>query len=348
MIRSGRSAAASAFPTSGRPVLLAVAGDSAAGKTTLARGIEAVLGPDRVTRICTDDYHRYDRRARAELGITPLHPECNYLDIMEQHLRLLAEGEAILKPRYDHATGTFLPPVHVQPREFVVIEGLLPLHTRAMRDSLDVKVYLDPEEPLRRQWKVDRDCAKRGYTPAQVLEELDRREADTNAYIRPQRGEADIVVRFHRAKRPSPEGHLGARVVLRPTLPHPDLEPVLGTSERSPIRLLLDRDHGKPADVLEIEADCPPDEALHVEREIWSRLQPDTRLQRSRIGRYVHGTGELRSESLALAQLLIVYHLVNALAQSDGAVRVDEVPRVVEAAAEPRTDESLAPATGSR
>ena len=348
MIRASRSAATSAFSASGRPVLLAIAGDSAAGKTTLARGIEAVLGPDRVTRICTDDYHRYDRTARAELGITPLHPECNYLDIMEQHLRLLAEGEAILKPRYDHSTGTFLAPVHVQPREFVLIEGLLPLHTRAMRDSLDVKVFLDPEETLRRQWKVERDCSKRGYEPEQVLEELDRREADTNAYIRPQRGEADIVVRFHRPQRPSPEGHLGARVVLRPTLPHPDLEPVLGTVERSPIRLLLDRDHGKPADVLEIEADCPPDEALHVEREIWSRLQPDGRLQRSRIGRYVHGSGELRSESLALAQLLIVYHLVNALAQSDGSVRVDGVPRVASTAPEVRAGESLAPATGSR
>jgi len=123
---------------------------------------------------------------------------------------------------------------------------------------------------------------------------------------------------------------------------------VLGTAERSPIRLLLDRDHGKPADVLEIEADCPPDEALHVEREIWSRLQPDTRLQRSKIGRYVHGNGELRSESLALAQLLIVYHLVNALAQSNGSVRVDgSSPRVV-ATPERRTEESLAPASGSR
>jgi len=325
MIRANRTAGSAAFPPPERPVLLAIAGDSAAGKTTLARGIEAVLGPDRVTRICTDDYHRYDRAARAQLGITPLHPTCNHVDIMEQHLRLLAEGEPILKPRYDHATGTFLAPTHVEPREFVLIEGLLPLHTRAMRDSLDVKVYLDPEDTLRRLWKVERDCANRGYTPDQVLDEIERREADTNAYIRPQRGAADIVVRFHRPTRPSPEGHLGARVVLRPTLPHPDLEPVLGTGERSPIRLLLDRDHGKPADVLEIEADCPPDEALHVEREIWSRLRPDGRLQRSRIGRYVHGRGELRSESLALAQLLIVYHLVNALAQPDDVVLVDGV-----------------------
>ncbi len=319
MIRGGRGAASSGIGGFGRPVLLAIAGDSAAGKTTLARGIETVLGPERVTRICTDDYHRFDREERARLGITPLSPDCNYMDVIEQHLRLLAEGEPILKPRYDHSTGTFLAPIYVRPREFVLIEGLLPLHTRAMRDSIDVKVFLDPEEDLRRQWKVERDCSKRGYTPEQVLSELDRRAHDTATYVRPQRAHGDIVVRFHRPRRPSPDGHLGARVVLRPTLPHPDLEPVLATRSASPaIRLLLDRDHGKPADVLEIEADCPPEAAIEVERSIWSRLKPDGRLQRNRIGRYIHGESEQRSESLALAQLLIVYHLLTALAAPDG------------------------------
>ena len=117
--------------------------------------------------------------------------------------------------------------------------------------------------------------------------------------------------------------------MLRPTLPHPDLEPVLATrSGAPPIRLLLDRDHGKPADVLEIEADCPPEAAVEVERSIWARLKPDGRLQRSRIGRYIHGEGEQRSESLALAQLLIVYHLLTALTASEG-------PAIVVPEAEP-------------
>ncbi len=57
-----------------RPVLLALAGDSAAGKSTLAEGVEWILGADRVTRICVDDYHRYGRRERSELGLTPLDP----------------------------------------------------------------------------------------------------------------------------------------------------------------------------------------------------------------------------------------------------------------------------------
>lgn len=295
-------------------MILAIAGDSAAGKTTLARGVAEVLGPDRVTRICTDDYHRYDREARARLGITPLHPACNYLDIVEQHLRLLANGEPILKPVYDHRTGTFAPPVYVEPNAFVVVEGLLPLSTKAMRDCIDVKVYLDPEEELRRAWKLRRDCAERGYEPSEVLAELERREPDAAAFIRPQSAHADIVVRFFRHPEDrDPSEPLHARLVLRPTLPHPDLEVLVAAAgPDGPIRLRLDRDRGKPADVLEIAADCPPGTARAVEEAIWRRLSPDGSLRRDRLGWHDGSGGGRRSEALALAQLLIVYHLVMA------------------------------------
>lgn len=67
-----------------RPIILGIVGDGAAGKTTLTRGIAQILGEENVTVIGTDDYHRYDRHQRAELGITALHPDRNYLDIMQQ------------------------------------------------------------------------------------------------------------------------------------------------------------------------------------------------------------------------------------------------------------------------
>ena len=297
-----------------KPVLFGLAGDSAAGKTTLARGIEGVLGEDRVTRFCVDDYHRYDRDARAELGITPLHPQCNYVDIMEQHLQLLAMGMPVLKPVYDHSTGTFGAPVYVEPKEFVIVEGLLPLSTRGMRQCLDVRVFLDPEEELRRRWKVQRDCAKRGYEPDQVLAELTKRESDSAAYIRPQRAHADIVVRFHRQSEPM-DTRLGARLVLRPTLPHPDLESLVSSIRLNgyrPIRLGLDRDLGKAAEILEIDGDCPSEVGREVEEIIWRRMTADDTLRRDRIGMFVEGTTERRSESLALAQLLIVFQLATA------------------------------------
>ena len=113
-----------------RPIMLAVAGDSAAGKTTITQGLMNILGADSVTHVCTDDYHKYDRKERAERGITPLRPECNYIDVLEQHLERLHYGQPILKPVYEHATGTLVRPEYVQPRQFVIVEGLLPLHSR--------------------------------------------------------------------------------------------------------------------------------------------------------------------------------------------------------------------------
>ncbi|MGH9126805.1 MAG: phosphoribulokinase, partial [Acidimicrobiales bacterium] len=110
--------------------MIAIAGDSAAGKTTLTRGLEAAVGAERISSICVDDYHRYDRLERKNLPFTPLNPACNYMDIMEQHLQLLAMGEPILKPVYNHQTGMLDRPVLFEPRDYVVVEGLLPLYTR--------------------------------------------------------------------------------------------------------------------------------------------------------------------------------------------------------------------------
>jgi phosphoribulokinase len=78
-----------------RPIVLGIVGDSAAGKTTITAGLVTLLGPERVTHVCTDDYHKYDRRERAQLNITALHPDCNYLDILELQLERLHYGQPI-------------------------------------------------------------------------------------------------------------------------------------------------------------------------------------------------------------------------------------------------------------
>ncbi len=196
--------------TATRPIMLAIAGDSAAGKTTITKGLVQALGPERITSICVDDYHRYDRAQRKELNLpfTPLHPDCNYVEIMEQHLQLLAMGNPILKPVYNHKTGGLDRPVLVEPREFVIIEGLLPLFSKLSRACFHATVYLDPPEPVRFHWKVKRDTAKRGYQPDEVKKDLAKREIESAAFIRPQRANADIVVRFSpiRGRDPLPAG----------------------------------------------------------------------------------------------------------------------------------------------
>jgi phosphoribulokinase len=290
----------------GRPIILGVVGDSAAGKTTLTRGLVRILGEDRVTHVCTDDYHRYDRKQRAELGITPLHPDCNYVDIMGQDLQHMREGKAILKPVYLHADGTFGPPVYVQPHDYTVVEGLLGYYTKEMQASYDVRVYLSPPEDLRRQWKVARDCSRRGYTTDQVLAELDRREPDSAAFIRPQESAADIVVSFM-AREGGDPAHLDAELILRDGLPHPDLTPYNG---------------GRGITVTERDAEChvqipgdiDPDAAAEIEEDIWEKLHFATHLRSQRLGEFTIGIDLHRSESLALVQLIILYHMVMARA----------------------------------
>ena len=306
----------------GRPIILGIVGDSAAGKTTLTRGIAQVLGPENVTVICTDDYHRYDRQQRAEIGITALHPDCNHLDIMQQHLSLLRTGQPILKPVYSHKTGTFEPPQYIRPTKFVIIEGLLGYSTRVAREAYDVKVYLAPPEPLRAQWKVKRDTQKRGYTPEEVLAELEKREPDSESFIRPQRQWSDIVVSFYSPSDNADDGngHLNVRLVLRPTIPHPNFTSILNLTDGnsdSAIRLGLDRDMSKPVDVLEVDGHATLEQVSKLEHILCSDmpylLNVCDREVNPELGKVAGTTGEtLQSYPLALTQLIITYHMLKA------------------------------------
>ncbi|MGQ0744333.1 MAG: phosphoribulokinase [Acidimicrobiales bacterium] len=293
-----------------RPIMLAIAGDSAAGKTTITRGLVEALGSDRITSICVDDYHRYDRDERKTKTFTPLHPDCNYVDIMEQHLQLLALGHPILKPVYNHKDGTLGRPLLVEPKDFVIIEGLLPLHSKLARACFDTTVYLDPPEPIRYEWKVKRDTTKRGYAPETVMDELARREPESAAFIRPQRARADIVMRFERMEGSAdPEETLSATLMLRPTISHPDLAGILTDEHRPAMHLKLSRDDdGKPVDALHIHAQAPREITCEVEQDIWKQLGVDQPVPES-LGQ-IDATH--RSEPLAIAQLILLYHLFQA------------------------------------
>ncbi len=297
-----------------RPIILGVVGDSAAGKTTLTTGIAEILGPDRCVTVCTDDYHRYSRAERAENGLSALNPDANYIDILEQHIRLLREGKPILKPVYNHDGGRLAPPVYLEPREYIIIEGLLGYCTREMRDAYDVKVYLEPEEKLRTRWKVQRDTVERGYTEQQVLASLKKREHDSTEFVQPQRTFADMVVGFFPPENNAGETgpRLNVRHTLRPTLPHPDLPPVLEAGAKKGFRLELARDvDGMPVDVLDISGDIDDERAKSLEDLLW-KLIPEAAHLRDNVGTFTAGETEMTSHPLALSQLLITYHVVKA------------------------------------
>jgi phosphoribulokinase len=303
--------------TRDRPVIIGIVGDSAAGKTTFAAGLVQILGPDQTLCICTDDYHRYSRRERARLGITPHHPDCNYIDILEQHVDLLRDAQPILKPVYDHDGGMLKPPEYVKPASFIILEGLLGFSTQRLRDAYDVKIYLDPQTPLRLRWKFQRDTGFGGYAVEDVMTAIETLKRDSEAFVVPQRAYADMVICFCPPDEDPEESgpRLDVRHVLRPTLPPLDLAPVLEAGAGKGLALELARDiDGMPVDALDISgpavAGDPALEAL-----MWGRL-PTAGREMPRLGRYHDAASNpAHSRPLALSQLLVAHYLMDAAVQ---------------------------------
>ncbi len=180
---------------SGKVFIVGIAGDSGSGKTTFANAIRRMLGEDIVGTITLDDYHVYDREMRWKLGITPLHPEANNLKLVETHLFMLKRGEKIVKPTYDHRTGTFGPWEEFEPKPVVIVEGLHTLYD-GIRDYIDFKIFVDPARYIKRRWKIRRDVEERGYDRKKVIEEIIQREPDYKRYIDFQKIYADVIIKI--------------------------------------------------------------------------------------------------------------------------------------------------------
>ncbi|HVP96581.1 phosphoribulokinase [Methanoregula sp.] len=183
-----------------RVFVIGVAGDSGSGKTTFTSAIRQIFGPDLVATITLDDYHKFDREERRRLDITPLHPDANNLSRLEVDVARLKEGRAIEKPVYNHTTGTFDPPVPFASKKIIILEGLHPLFTPALRELVDFSVFVDPDREVKYAWKRQRDTGQRGYSPGEVDGEIARREADYTDYVEPQRCLADTIIRIGYSK----------------------------------------------------------------------------------------------------------------------------------------------------
>ena len=179
---------------------IGVAGDSGSGKTTFTNAIRQIFGPDLVSTITLDDYHKYDREERKQRDITPLHPDANNIVQLENDVARLKQGCPIEKPVYNHATGRFDPPVPFTPGKILILEGLHTLFTPRLRELMDFSIFVDPEKEVKYAWKRLRDMERRGYSSTEVTEEIVRREKDYDTYIAPQRCDADAIIRIGHSK----------------------------------------------------------------------------------------------------------------------------------------------------
>jgi phosphoribulokinase len=199
---------------SGRVFIFGVAGDSGSGKTTLSSGIERILGEDIVASFSMDDYHSLDRRQRSVLGITPLNPKANNLELLADHLEALRRGEAVDKPVYDHTNGEIKETVPFQPAPVIIVEGLHPFYTERLRGLTDFKIFVDPSRDVKRLWKVRRDVGDRGYDVSQVMKEILQREPDYKLYVDIQKIYAEIVIKIQESRFNPPLLQVGSRPEL--------------------------------------------------------------------------------------------------------------------------------------
>ncbi|MGA2104175.1 phosphoribulokinase [Methanoregula sp.] len=183
-----------------RVFIIGVIGDSGSGKTTFTNAIRQIFGPDMVATITLDDYHKFDREKRYRLNITPLHPDANNLTQLESDVARLKKGKAIEKPVYNHTTGTFDPPIPFSSKKIIILEGLHTLYSPALRELVDFSVFVDPDQEIKYAWKRQRDISQRGYSSVDVSNEIVRREADYEAYVKPQRCMADAIIRIKYSK----------------------------------------------------------------------------------------------------------------------------------------------------
>ncbi|MDT8395062.1 MAG: hypothetical protein RRA32_01265 [bacterium] len=178
------------------PFMIGVAGDSASGKDSFVELISQALGRERVTSVAGDDYHRWPRGHEMWQVFTHLDVHANELHLQQEHAIAVHDGKTIIKGSYDHSTGQFTEAWPLDPDQYVVYQGLHSLSMETMRNLYDLKVFLDPDEKLRRYWKIRRDVRERGYRPEEVLYSLQEREPDRANFIIPQRAYADIIVHW--------------------------------------------------------------------------------------------------------------------------------------------------------
>ena len=179
-------------------VIVGIAGGSAAGKTTLARALAEDLGVERILHLQQDWYYRdlshIEPEVRAACNFD--HPEALEMGLLRQHLHSLRRGEVVQAPAYDFATHTRLDDWHLLiPQEVVLVEGTLVLADPALRELLDIRVYVDAPREARLGRRLTRDVAERGRDVTSCLDQHRRTVWPMHElYVEPSRRHADLVV----------------------------------------------------------------------------------------------------------------------------------------------------------
>jgi len=193
------------WPPSG-PLVIGLAGGSGSGKTTIAQSIVDAIGRDDVTLIQHDAYYhdQSDTPVEDRAKVNYDHPDSLETSLLVSHLERLIDGEAIERPVYDFTVHNRSDEtVRIEPRQAIIVEGILVLYEPELRRLMDLKVYIDTDPDLRLARRWERDITERGRSFASVRDQyLETVRPMHLQFVEPSKRYADIVI---------PEGYnLGA------------------------------------------------------------------------------------------------------------------------------------------
>lgn len=184
-------------PKRPRPLIIGVVGGSGSGKTTVARAIHESTGLD-AAFVDQDAYYNdlahltLDERKQVNFD----HPDALDNDLLAAHLQLLSEGIAVEKPTYDYAAHTrAAATVVVEPRDIVIVDGILLFTDKRLRELCDIKVYVDVADDVRFIRRLLRDVEERGRSMADVIRQyLGSVRPMHLEFVEPSKRHADVIL----------------------------------------------------------------------------------------------------------------------------------------------------------
>ena len=178
-------------------LMIGIAGGTGSGKTTLMKNLVGKFG-DVVTVVSHDNYYRrhdemtYEERCRINYD----EPAAFENELMAVHLDALRRGESVQCPVYDYTVHNRSDEtVTIEPKQVIIIEGILIFADEALRDLMDIKIFVDTDADIRLCRRIKRDVNKRGRTLESVLTQYQETVKPMHEkYVEPSKRFADLVV----------------------------------------------------------------------------------------------------------------------------------------------------------
>ncbi len=181
-----------------RPFMIGVAGGSSSGKTTISERLVEMTGAQHLSRIELDSYYldRSDETLEQRSQANYDHPDAFDWPLLNDHLAALANGANVPVPIYDYAQHNRSGETReVTPNRIVVVDGILVLYDRALRERFDLKIFVDTGADIRLIRRLQRDVAERGRTPDSVIEQyLTTVKPAHERFIEPSKRHADVII----------------------------------------------------------------------------------------------------------------------------------------------------------